>query len=82
MELLDSKIYLVIAGNYSQFIFWCDEHHVSTRRRNIIYVSSADNIKGFMPPKTEIIKCGTWYKRTDVDKIKKELSYHFSYESI
>lgn len=60
---------LVVAGNYSEFLFYCRENRVSPTSREVIYVDRSDKMRGHR--EYELIYYGTYRDRgaRDLDEI-------------
>lgn len=61
---------LVVAGNYHQYVNWCEENKVKPIGIEARYISSWEDMRGFRD--AEIIYYGTYYERKDIHRIKEE----------
>jgi len=63
------KLYMVLAGNYQQFLLWQKENPDKKGR----YVTDQYSIKGFhgyIP-----VRYGTWYERENPHELEEELEW-------
>lgn len=65
------RITAVIAGNYTQFVFWCAEHDVSPRSASVLY-ATAQSLRGRSD--MDIVRIGNWYGRDDFPEIRHRLA--------
>ena len=61
-------IIAVVAGSYQQFKYWCRENCISSKRKDVAYVSSCRLLYGLHPGM--VVYCGTYYERKDMDEIE------------
>jgi hypothetical protein len=59
----DSKITVVLARNFREFHFWCQENEVSPRDPSVIYASEMSRILGL--GNIRVVTYGTWFHRRD-----------------
>jgi hypothetical protein len=69
-----SKMQLVVAGNYQQFLYQYPDADPKTMR----YISCPQDLMGWHPDQAEIVKIGTWYAaRPDIlEEMWRFLSEH------
>lgn len=67
---MNNKIF-VVAGNYRQFCFWCDENKISKNSPLVSYIDESYGIykmQGISNP--NVVYYGTYYKRNDIEEIE------------
>ena len=67
------KRYLVIAGTYQQYRFWCRENHVDHVLDAKYVGERSDFVYGLDPANWTVVKYGTTWERTDLPAILDEL---------
>ena len=66
--MTDEGPILVIAGNYSQFVFWCREHEINPRdTHKARYVRDWNDLRGRRG--CRYVFYGTTYERRDIPEI-------------
>jgi hypothetical protein len=59
----DSEITVVLAGNYREFLRWCQENEVNPRDRSVVYASDVSRVRGLGLIRVETY--GAWHRRQD-----------------
>lgn len=60
---------LVLAGNYNQFIRWCEENKENPRKHT--FISDGDCLQGRRLVPSQIVRYGTFFERRDLIEIER-----------
>jgi hypothetical protein len=65
----------VIAGNFREFVSWCQEHAIRPSDRTVIYVRDVHSLRGRLLTELTVERYGTWYDRGDLAELDAVLRY-------
>ena len=61
-----SKLTLVAAGSFDQFISWCAENQIHPKHFSVKYVRDPQDLRGFNSQGARLVKYGTWYMKKEL----------------
>ena len=67
-----TRVRVVVAGNYPEFVSWCRGQGVSRLSREVVY-ATPERLRGLSD--VEVCRTGSWYERDDLTEIVETLRF-------